>query len=195
MNRQHAFSLVELMIAILISTILILGVTDLFNGSLLSSQSNNELSQMQESGRIALEIIGADARRAGYQGCAPADNKYNLGDGHTLPDDAVSSSTNSSVIFRFAKPNTGCFDISGAYTEADFSLATVTYASANNKITRNGDPIMDNASMSVSFIPTGNVKTSTAIQISITVSDSRSSNPHTLNARTFSGTYEFRNRL
>ena len=195
MSRQHGMSLVEVMVAVLISTILVLGVTDLFGNSFFSSRSNNELARMQEAGRVALEIIGADARRAGYQGCTAADTEYVLDDGSTLPNDAVTSTSATTVTFRFADPGTGCDDGSGNYQELTWNEPEVTYSSANSTLSRNGDPILDGASMSVAFIPTGSPLTSNAIRVSITISDSRGADIHALNARTFSATYELRNKL
>lgn len=196
MNRtQRGMSLIELMVAILISSILILGVTELFSSSYFSSRSNSQLANMQESGRIALEIIGADARRAGFQGCVAADQTYDLGNGHMLPDDAITSTAANNVTFRGAAAGTGCQGAGGAYIPLDMSAPDTVYTSANNTISRNGDPILDNASMAVAFIPTGDPTTSNAIRITITVSDSRTGNAQALNTRSFSGTYELRNRL
>lgn len=197
-RSQLGLSLIELMVALVISTLLILGVTDLFMGSFFSSRTNTELTKMQESGRIALEIIGADARRAGYQGCGTAaDTETVLPNNQgTLPDDAVTSTAASNITFRFAAPGSGCTDASGNFTDLNLDNPTVTYSSTNNVLSRNGDPILDNASMSIAFLPSGNVVTATAIRISITINDSRGANERTpLSARTFNGTYELRNRL
>ncbi len=195
MKQQRGMSLVELMVALVISTILVLGVTDLFGNSFFSSRSNNELARMQESGRVALEIIGADARRAGYQGCIAADQAFTLEDGSTLPNDAVTSANANAVTFRFADPGTGCTAANGDYIDLEWTEPTVTYSSANSTISRNGDPILDNASMSVAFLPTSNPVTATSIRVTITISDSRGSSSFALSDRTFSGTYELRNKL
>lgn len=197
-QKQLGLSLIELMVAIVISSLLILGVTDLFMGSYFSSRTNTELAKMQESGRIALEIIGADARRAGYQGCGTAaDTETVLPNGAgTLPDDAVTSTAASNITFRFAAPGSGCTNANGNFTDLNLSSPTVAYSSANNTLSRNGDPILDNASMNITFLPTGSVTTATAIRITITISDSRGANAISpLSDRTFSGTYELRNRL
>jgi prepilin-type N-terminal cleavage/methylation domain-containing protein len=194
-ERQSGFSLVELMVAILIGSLLIIGVTELFLSSLRSGLSSSELAKMQESGRIALEVIGADARRAGYQGCTAADDELILPDNKgKLPDDAVTSTAATNVTFRFAAPGSGCTAADGSFTALDVSAPVVTYSSANNTISRNGDPILDNASMAVAFLPDGNSKTSNAIRVTITSLDSRTSSD-ALNNRTFSATYELRNRL
>lgn len=194
MKRQSGFSLVELMVAILIGSLLIIGVTELFNSSFRSGLSNSELAKMQENGRLALEVIGADARRAGYRGCTAADQTLSLGSNGTLPDDAVTSTAATNVTFRFAAPGSGCEAADGSFTALDVSAPVVTYSSANNTISRNGDPILDNASMTIAFLPNGNPRTSHAIRLTITSRDSRTSSD-ALGNRTFSATYELRNRL
>lgn len=195
MKRQSGFSLIELMVAILIGSLLIIGVTELFNSSFRSALSNSELAKMQENGRIALEVIGADARRAGYRGCTAADQTLSLGSNGTLPDDAVTSTAATNVSFRFAAPGSGCEAADGSgYIALDVSAPVVTYSSAGTTISRNGDPILDNASMTVAFLPTGNPKTSHAVRVSITSRDSRTPSD-ALGNRTFSATYELRNRL
>jgi prepilin-type N-terminal cleavage/methylation domain-containing protein len=194
MKRQSGFSLVELMVAILIGSLLIIGVTELFNSSFRSGLSNSELAKMQESGRIALEVIGADARRAGYRGCSAADQELSLGSNGKLPDDAVTSTAATNVTFRFAAPGTGCKAADGSFTALDVSAPVVTYSSANNTISRNGDPILDNASMEIAFLPDGNPKTGNAVRVTITSRDSRTTGD-ALGNRTFSATYELRNRL
>lgn len=67
-QRQIGLSLVELMVAITLSMLLMLGVIQMFLGSKTAYVSNQELSQVQESGRFALEFLTRDIRNAGYKG-------------------------------------------------------------------------------------------------------------------------------
>ena len=63
------FSLVELMIALALGSIITTGVVQLF---VANSETHNLLvgqSRMQESARFALEFIGRQVRQAGYLGC------------------------------------------------------------------------------------------------------------------------------
>ncbi|MDM8347608.1 prepilin-type N-terminal cleavage/methylation domain-containing protein [Pseudomonas sp. sp1636] len=189
MNKyQRGLSLIELMVAVLISTLLILGVTELFSRTSAADRANTELARMQESGRLALEIIGQDARRAGYQGCVAADTSTPFPSGGTLPDDAISSTATTNLTFRYATPGSGCGPVALNFEPA------ITYTNAGSGISRNNDPILDNATMQVTFIPAGNAAFARAINVQITVSDSRQGNENLAN-RTFSATYELRNRL
>ncbi len=65
----RGFSLVELMIALALGSIVTAGVVQLF---VANSETHNLLvgqSRMQESARFALDFIGRQVRQAGYRGC------------------------------------------------------------------------------------------------------------------------------
>ncbi|WP_422137452.1 PilW family protein [Endozoicomonas sp. ALC020] len=72
-SKQLGLSLVELMVAIALSALLMLGVTRMFADSVTSNATETALSQIRESARIAMDMIKRDIRMAGYQGdCAPS---------------------------------------------------------------------------------------------------------------------------
>lgn len=68
--RQRGLSLVELMIALLLSTLLTLGILTMYLDSSETSRLTRSLARIQESGRIALDLIARDLRMAGFAGCA-----------------------------------------------------------------------------------------------------------------------------
>lgn len=67
-QRQLGLSLVELMIAIALATLLMLGITQVFLSSKVTYSRNQELSEIQESGRFALELLAQDIANTAYQG-------------------------------------------------------------------------------------------------------------------------------
>lgn len=67
-QTQRGFSLVEMVVAMLISLILIAGITQIFLGSRKSYTLQNTLSRQQENGRHAADVIARDLRKAGYWG-------------------------------------------------------------------------------------------------------------------------------
>ena len=72
---QRGLSLVELMIALLLSTLLIGGVLQMFLSSKQTYSTNNALFRVQENGRFAMEFLAYDLRNAGYKGeCMGAPN-------------------------------------------------------------------------------------------------------------------------
>lgn len=66
-QHQEGFSLVEVLVALMISLFLIAGVIQLFIGSKQSYRFYDALSRIQENGRFALEAISRDIRMADYR--------------------------------------------------------------------------------------------------------------------------------
>ncbi|AUN95486.1 PilW family protein [Pseudazoarcus pumilus] len=73
---QHGLSLTELMIALLLGSILVVGSVSLFTGASTTHRATEALSRAQESGRIAIDLLGAELRQAGYS--AACDEPNNL---------------------------------------------------------------------------------------------------------------------
>ena len=101
MRRFAGFTLVELMVAMVLSLILIGGAVTVFYSSRLSYQTTEDSSRVQETGRLALEVLLRDIRNAGWQGCSR--------------DVPVSNVLNDSgdVLWNFAEP-VGGFDVGAA---------------------------------------------------------------------------------
>lgn len=66
---QKGLSLVELMISLALGLLIVLAVTYVFAGSRTNYRHQEAFSAVQESGRIALEVLTRDVRMAGYPGC------------------------------------------------------------------------------------------------------------------------------
>ncbi len=69
---QAGISLVEIMVAMTLSLILTLGVSQIYMSSKQSYRLQEAQSRLQESGRLALELLSDDIRQAGYLGCPSA---------------------------------------------------------------------------------------------------------------------------
>lgn len=65
---QAGLSLIELMIAMALSLLLMLGVLQIFLSSKQTYTANSALTHVQESGRFAMDFITYDLRNAGYKG-------------------------------------------------------------------------------------------------------------------------------
>lgn len=85
-KSSNGFTIVELMVAMLISVLLLGGVLSLFSNSRATYEANDRLARIQENGRYALELIARDIRAAGYQGCA-----------HRTPTNPLSNLLNDST--------------------------------------------------------------------------------------------------
>lgn len=90
---QRGLSLIELMIALLLSSLLILGILTMYLDSSQTSQVSRSLARVQESGRIALDLIARDIRMTGFVGCAYPLQKLDPSfDASTLDSDFYGSS-------------------------------------------------------------------------------------------------------
>ncbi|MBT4162160.1 MAG: prepilin-type N-terminal cleavage/methylation domain-containing protein [Gammaproteobacteria bacterium] len=67
--RQRGLSLVELMISLAISSMVTLGLIQMFTANQDTSQLLRGQATLGESGRFAMEMIGRSVRRANYRGC------------------------------------------------------------------------------------------------------------------------------
>jgi len=68
-SRYSGFSMIELMIAILIGSILLVGITSLFNVTSSVNRTENGLARLQENGRFAMAQIVKDLRMMTAQYC------------------------------------------------------------------------------------------------------------------------------
>lgn len=68
-RRQGGLTLIEIMVAMVVSLILIAGVIQIFVGTRQTYRFQDALARVQENGRFAAETIGRDARLAGFVGC------------------------------------------------------------------------------------------------------------------------------
>lgn len=77
MILQRGFSIVELMIAIALSLLLGIGIFQVFTSNQQSARLTQALVEVQDTGRLSLDLIARDIRNAGYWGCAGALNRVN----------------------------------------------------------------------------------------------------------------------
>ncbi|MGL6159453.1 PilW family protein [Microbulbifer sp.] len=70
-SRQRGLSLIELMIGIVLSSLLLLGVLQIFDSNRNTMRMQMAYSQVQESGRFATDFLTREIRMADFWGCAP----------------------------------------------------------------------------------------------------------------------------
>lgn len=68
LKKMYGLSLPELMVAMVVSAILMLGISEIFTINSRTYKVQDESSRMQESGRYAFNTLMQDIRRAGYFG-------------------------------------------------------------------------------------------------------------------------------
>jgi len=67
--KAAGFSLIELMIALLLGTLIIGGLISVMIGIKQTSSLNDSLTEVQSNGRFAMDRLSREIRMAGYQGC------------------------------------------------------------------------------------------------------------------------------
>ena len=73
LNKQAGLSLVEVLVALVISLFLLGGIVQVYTGNKQTFAFTNALAEIQESGRFALETMSQDLRLAGEWGCIAFD--------------------------------------------------------------------------------------------------------------------------
>lgn len=68
-RRQMGLSLVELMISLAISSVVTIGLIQMFTANQESASMLRGQATLGESGRFAMEMIGRSVRKANYRGC------------------------------------------------------------------------------------------------------------------------------
>lgn len=68
-SAMQGMTLVELMVALLIGLLLVLGVIQIFSASRSAYQLSAGLARVQENGRFALDYLQRDVRMVGHFGC------------------------------------------------------------------------------------------------------------------------------
>ncbi|MYM64591.1 PilW family protein [Pseudomaricurvus sp. HS19] len=73
-KHSRGFTVVELMIALTLGVLLLMGLVQIFQSSNNLSRTETGLSRVQEVGRYAMDLIASDIRMVGYYGCADPNN-------------------------------------------------------------------------------------------------------------------------
>jgi type IV pilus assembly protein PilW len=68
-RRQTGIGLVEIMVALVVSSLLIGGLIQIFSSNKQAYVLQDEMSRLQENGRFAFHFLMKDLRMAGYFGC------------------------------------------------------------------------------------------------------------------------------
>lgn len=68
-KKQNGMTLVEVMIALVLASLIILAVVNLFLTNYRNYRMEEGISRIQENGRFALDILGENIRQGGFSGC------------------------------------------------------------------------------------------------------------------------------
>lgn len=104
-SRQRGISLIELMVGIAISSLLMLGMYQIFSASQVTFQMQEGLSRVQENGRFAMDYLQRNVRMAGFMGCGSDVGRLNQTSfvNHLSNIDGTMGTANG-VEYRFQRP-------------------------------------------------------------------------------------------
>jgi type IV pilus assembly protein PilW len=89
-RKMRGVSLIELMIAMLIGLVLLLGLIQVFSASRVAYQTSEGLARVQENGRFAMDFLQRDLRMAGHFGCVNDQARRLMEESGGNPDTLVS---------------------------------------------------------------------------------------------------------
>lgn len=114
-RAQQGLSLVELMIALMISSFLMLGVFEIYLGSGSTDRLAHAFARVQENGRLSIDILTRNLRMAGYQGCIDPD----LVDMNIIANDPPTTDLNNESITGWKSGDTA-WSVANRPDELDF---------------------------------------------------------------------------
>lgn len=84
--RQRGLSLIELMVALVLSATLLWGVLQIFDSNRNTMRMQTAFARVQESGRFAMDLLTKEIRMADYWGCVPEEDNIQNHLDSTDPD-------------------------------------------------------------------------------------------------------------
>jgi len=135
--REKGIGLVEIMVALLVSSLLVAGVIQIFISNRQAYDLQGELGKLQENGRFAFQYLTEDLRMAGYMGCS-----RNLSVGNNLNDpDQYAYNLDGEPLVGMYVDAAG--NLSGANIPTGLDLGTLTPNTDVVMIRRAGDDAVD----------------------------------------------------
>jgi len=146
------FSIVELMVAITLSSLLLLGVTKIFIDTKGSYSLREGLSRLQENGRFAMDLAQISFRQVGFKAngfqpdsvafpvdatnYGPANNNF-VSSGQVIAGSEAGGTTSDTLSFRFQQPTAAPFLVecnSNLVPVAGALLVNTIYVTVNNTL-------------------------------------------------------------
>jgi len=103
-NKQRGLSLVELMVALVISLFLSAGIFSMFSMSATNVTTTSQFNQLQENGRIALALIDRDLSQLGFMGDMTG-TPFSMGMNTTITAGAVANDCVGGGLNNASLPN------------------------------------------------------------------------------------------
>ena len=140
---QAGFTLIELLVTMAVSLVILAGVVNVSQSSMISNRALENAAAMQDSARFAVDMMSRDIRMAGFTGCTAHDPENN-GEDSTRAVYNKAGSFNDQILKGIQgwnannSPNAGMVDNStarastnaGPWTSSDGNIFADSYAQA-----------------------------------------------------------------
>jgi len=161
--RQRGLTLVELMIAMVLGVVLMIGVVQLFSNMRESYSLNESMSRVQENSRFAVDLISQPLRMAGYMGCLSMGDGWDIADGNNGDSDAAELTSISPAIRGYEYTSNFSIDTlrpgpAGSRNDWSPSLPNIYYDADE------GQPVSGSDAISIRFL--GNELNTSQINVS-----------------------------
>lgn len=154
---QTGLSLIEIMVALVISLFLLGGIVQVYIGNKSTYKFSDAISRIQENGRFALDTITSDVRMAGFFGCVPFQPDKN-GDG-------LFSDDNRQILQNHLNPNNNY--VAAKHDFLNTPPITVTTVNGSERITIKGAKAGQSAFVStLSYPETGSIQVDSTVPFS-----------------------------
>jgi len=153
-RRHHGFSLIEVLVALAISSVVIGGTFAVFLNTKKTQNFVQAKSELQEAGRLSLDYLKRNIRMIGYQGCISFDNsnirvvakditKATLLTeqirGYVINDNTWNNGLNFASITTSARVGSSAFSIGRMSSISNMILEDMTTASSEIKLSATPD--------------------------------------------------------
>ena len=138
-GRQRGMGLIELMIGMTIGLIVLMALGYFFMGSQQANRTHNDISRMQESGRNALDMMGAAIRQAGYY---LADTQGGFS-GTALAGTNGAAGATDTITLQFNAQEGGEANCAGANVAAGALVTSALAVNGSRQLTCNGTVVVD----------------------------------------------------
>lgn len=151
-HRQTGLTLVEVMVAMVISLLLLGGVVQIFISSKTTYRTDTGLARLQENGRFALSFLTKDVRMAGYFGCLSKDMKITN----------VVKHSNGDLLYDFQQGIYGYDNVSSSFSSVSGASPVagtdvIVVKRAGGGMLQVDEPAMKTTSATVHFVKNPNM--------------------------------------
>ena len=130
-NKENGFTLIELMIAMAISTVVLGGIYGVYGAQVKQHKAQRQIAGMQQNIRAVMFLLERDIRLAGYSTADPAADAGFVAAFATPHDSCGATTDGDHIAFTVDNDNSG-----GIEDTTSFEMIAYRHDSSNNTVER-----------------------------------------------------------